>query len=260
MAKKINKEEFIQKAKKSHGDKYDYSKIFFKNIKEKIIIICPKHGHFEQRGDSHLTGNGCRKCALENLKNNNNGLKFIEKSKKIHGDRYDYSLVEYKKHNEKIKIICKEHGVFEQKPYYHASGYNCPKCFKLSTKDFIEKSKKIHKNKYDYTKTIYNGLEKKLTITCTEHGEFEQIASNHLAGKGCKKCSGKGLNNIEIINKFKSIHGNKYDYSLVDYEKINKKVRIICSKHGAFEQTPHGHLCGKGCQECSKNKKKQKID
>jgi hypothetical protein len=125
-----NTDKFVEKAKMIHGDKYDYSLVDYKNVKTKVKIICPDHGPFEQRPDSHLNGCGCFKCS--NIKTaNHNRLNidvFIEKAKIIHNNKYDYSLINYKNAKTKIKIICPEHGTFKQRPDCHLRGQGCPKC------------------------------------------------------------------------------------------------------------------------------------
>ena len=118
---------------------------------------------------------------------------FIEKSKAIHGDKYDYSLVDYQNQLIKVKIICKHHSIFEQKPKDHLNWRGCPICGgtykKYNTKGFIQKAKEIHGDKYDYSLVDYQNLSTKVKITCFEHGVFEQIADNHLRGSICPACS-----------------------------------------------------------------------
>jgi len=130
---------------------------------------------------------------------------------------------------------------------------------KYNTNEFIEKSIKIHGNKYDYSLVVYNGTRNKIKIICPEHGIFEQITNNHLNGRGCPKCVNcEKMNNDIFIKKSKKIHGDKYDYSLIDYKNRVNKIKIICSEHGIFEQIPYSHLRGNGCLECS-NLSKQKL-
>ena len=128
---------------------------------------------------------------------------FLEKAKKIHGNRYDYSLVEYISNKNKIKIICKEHGEFEQTPDKHInSKQGCPKCsvnYKLTTNDFIEKSKFIHGDKYDYSISKYKNANSNIEIICPIHGVFKQIANLHMSGSNCPICYGRNKNNDDII-------------------------------------------------------------
>ena len=124
------REQIIKKFKTVHGDKYDYSNVIFTKTTDKVIITCPEHGEFEQTPHAHLKGQGCPKCGLsKRIKSKtSNSEKFIEKAKKIHGDKYDYSKVNYITNKIKITIICPEHREFEQTPHGHLFGNGCPKC------------------------------------------------------------------------------------------------------------------------------------
>lgn len=125
-----NKESFVINAQKKHGSKYDYSKVIYVGNKDKIIIICSKHGEFLQRPNDHLTGYGCKKCQYEKTSKENKftNKEFIEKANKIHSNSYDYSLVKYNGYENKIIIICKKHGEFQQTPHSHLSGNGCRLC------------------------------------------------------------------------------------------------------------------------------------
>jgi len=116
---------------------------------------------------------------------------FIQKAKKVHVDRYDYSLVDYVDSKTNIKIICREHNyIFSQSPNKHLNGRGCPKCVgkNKTTEDFINKAKDVHKNKYEYSLTNYINSQTKVKIICSIHGVFEQDTSNHLSGQGCPVC------------------------------------------------------------------------
>ena len=119
-------------------------------------------------------------------------------------------------------------------------------------KKFIEKARKVHGDKYDYSKVVYVNALTKVKIICKMHGEFEQVPSYHLSGNGCQKCGGtKKLTIAEFIKRAKKIHGDKYDYSKVVYVNNHKKITIICSNHGEFEQRPYSHTQGQGCPKCA---------
>lgn len=198
MGVKLTTEEFIEKARNVHGDKYDYSLVDYKNIRSKIKIVCKKHGMFEQQADAHNNGQGCRKCYDENQRMSHQY--FIQNSIKKHKNEYDYSLVNYINNDTKIKIICKKHGEFEQTPANHLYyGNGCKICRNesqtLSTQDFIKKSNAIHDNKFNYSLVNYENLSKKVKIICPVHGEFLQLASNHVSGYGCPKCNSSKLEN-----------------------------------------------------------------
>ena len=257
MSRKLTIEEFIEKAKKVHGDKYDYSKVDYKNINTKVCIICSDHGEFKQAPNPHLRGRGCPRCGLKSSSELRRSSidDFVKKSREIHGDKYDYSKVCYKNTNTKVTIICPTHGEFEQKPSNHLQGQGCSKCsnkYKLTTKDFIKKSREIHDDKYDYSKVDYRNANAKVIIICPTHGKFEQTPHSHLLGNGCPKCSGNvKLTTMEFIEKAKEVHGDKYDYSKVEYKNAREKVCIICPKHGDFEQISNLHLQGSGCPKCA---------
>ena len=188
---------------------------------------------------------------------------FIAKSKEKHGDKYDYSLVEYKNTNSKVKIICIKHGEFEIRPSHHKNGVGCKKCSDelirynvLDTNKFIERSKQIHNDKFDYSLSVYTGIHKNIKIICKEHGVFEQLPNNHFKKLGCPKCSGiKKLTKEEFIERSNIIHGNKFNYDLVEYKNNSTKVKIICPIHGIFEQQPVSHMNNKsGCPNCLNSK------
>ncbi len=181
-----------------------------------------------------------------------NNEDFILKSKEVHGDKYDYSLTKYNKSSEKVMIICKEHGIFEQRASNHLMGRGCYLCKSTkmyNSQKFIELSNKIHKNKYDYKKIIYNGSHSKVIITCKIHGDFNQLPTNHLSGKGCSKCATEDsrINNFfDIVN---IVHNNKYKY-YNDYVNMRSKITINCKIHGDFKQRAKNHLIGQGCPIC----------
>lgn len=225
MPQKLTQEEFIEKARNVHADKYDYSKVEYVNSQTKVCIICPEHGEFWQTPNKHLQGHNCPKCAqLErNAKKTFKQIEFENRARSIHGMKYIYNA-DYKNITTKIKIICPIHGEFWQMPQKHLKGQGCPKCAieknkesqKLTHEDFINKAKLIHNDKYDYKKSTYDGYKTKLCIICPEHGEFWQSPDSHLSGHGCPKCGNQisvGENelgqiisnmtdsNIEIRNK-----------------------------------------------------------
>ena len=188
---------------------------------------------------------------------------FIQRAQAIHGNKYDYSKSVYTKRDEKVCIICPEHGEFWQRAGDHTKGHGCPKCKSdKSRKDqtdsittFIEKAKKVHGNKYDYSKVKYFNSKTPVIIICPEHGEFEQKPYSHVAGHGCRKCYNKTqYSDLErFIRSANEIHGSYYDYSKVIYTNSKTKVTVICPKHGEFEQSPNVHLSGHGCPLCAQS-------
>ena len=259
--KRLTTEEFIAQARKVHGDKYDYSKVEYKNAKTEVIIICPIHGEFKQRPDKHLRGHKCPKCHPLHKKTTE---EFIAQARKVHGDKYDYSKVIYKGALNKVIVICPIHGEFLVLPNNHLSGQGCRECYKDERKktieEFIAQARKVHGDKYDYSKVEYKNANTKVCIICPEHGKFWQTPANHLSGKGCKKCIGRYYaTNEEFIKDAKKVHGDKYDYSKVEYNGMFNDICIICPKHGKFYQKPIKHLEGQGCPICKQSHLENEI-
>ena len=257
--KKLTTEEFIQKAKVVHKEKYIYAKTVYINSRSKVIITCPIHGDFEQLANSHLQGQGCPKCNAKNIPITKK--QFILESKKTHGDKYDYSLVPKLPggHN-KIPIICPKHGIFYQTTYCHKKGQGCPQCAseqqskrqsytweKLKTK-FIT----IHDNKYNYSKVEYIDMNTPICIICPIHGEFWQKPSVHIRYAGCPKCkSSKGELLIgEILNSLKIPYITQYKIKInngnvfIDYMISFKNTQYFIEYNGEQHYIPIEHFGG----------------
>jgi len=196
---------------------------------------------------------------------------FIERAIAIHGDKYDYSLVDYKTAHTKVKIICSKHGVFEQKPMKHTQGQGCRLCSidtqhlsqRYDTDTFIKKAKSVHGDRYDYSKVQYSKSTVKVKIICSKHGAFEQVPTTHLRGGGCKKCA---LMYTAVVNKStkadfvrKAVltHGYVYDYTNSVFIADKKPIEIGCKKHGTFKQIPNNHTQGSGCPICGNQNSSQ---
>lgn len=192
---------------------------------------------------------------------------FIIRAVEVHGDKYDYSLVEYKSLKTKIIIKCDCGNIFEQQPATHIGikKAGCTPCgYKKATNaqirplnGVIKEANIIHNNKYDYSLiTDYKGLKIKVDIICPIHGLFKQPLSWHIIGKnGCPHCGGNiRLTIEEFISRSNKIHGDKYDYTKVSYINEKTKVIIICNIHGEFNQLPRAHSkLGHGCPKCAKD-------
>jgi hypothetical protein len=210
-------ENFINKAKNKFGNKFEYLNVNYVNSTTNIKIKCNIHDEFfYQRPAEHLRGKvGCNLCT-KNPKVNTEY--FINKSKLIHGDKYNYSLTNYINSFTKVKIICPTHGVFEQFPNNHYK-QNCPDCYDryLTNDSFINKSNSIHEYKYDYSNINYENSKNKIKIMCKEHGEFEQKPNDHISGKGCPKC---GVKYNQMEDELK-----EYVKSLdFEYDENTKKI------------------------------------
>ena len=178
---------------------------------------------------------------------------FINRSILVHGNKYDYSKVEYINNSTKVCIICPIHGEFWQTPHHHMRGHGCAKCGNSKRKtveEFINDAISVHGNKYDYSKVNYINNKTKVCIICPVHGEFWQTPHEHLSC-GCDKCSGTyKLSKEEFVERSICIHDNKYDYSKVNMINCETKVCIICPTHGEFWQSPSMHMSGQGCPFC----------
>lgn len=284
--KKKTTEEFIKEAKEIHGNSYDYSKVIYVNQLTEVCIICPIHGEFWQKPKNHLNGRGCPKCGRNKTQRCRvlGTDTFIEKAKKLHGDFYDYSKVDYVNSDIEVCIICPIHGEFWQKPCHHLTGCGCPKCRRHCEKP---KDEKCTHNKfsdgitfgniynqrygkgYDFSNCTYVNMNSILNVICPTHGEFSIRASYLMYnGRYCPQCAIEhkkkmfSSNTDEFVNKAKLTHGSeRYDYSLTKYINNKTKVKIIChekdsngNEHGVFEQTPANHLKNRGCPKCKSDK------
>ena len=189
--------------------------------------------------------------------------KFIEKANKRHNYKYDYSKVKYVNSITKVEVMCNEHGSFFVRPDAHIRKVGCSKCnggIKYTESEFIKKAKEKHNNFYNYDKVNYINSSTKVIINCQEHGDFKMNPRNHLIGQGCPICSGvKKKTTDEFIKESVLIHGDKYDYSMVEYFNNKTKVKIICPTHGEFYQAPKEHLKGHGCKGCSNFSKGEEM-
>lgn len=258
----IGIEAFIKRSISRFGDKFKYHKTLYTGQDNDLIITCPVHGDITISSRMHLKSkHGCNKCDYE-IPRLISQQKYIEKAKKVHGNIYDYSKVNFLNTTKKVEIICSTHGSFWQGLYDHtAKNTKCPKCShdntRLSQADFINKSRLLYGDKYDYNKVKYITNISMVTITCKKHGDFIQRAGSHLAGSECKICKRleQRRTTEEFIKNAKLIHGDKYNYSKVNYQGNKKHVEIICIKHGSFWQKPNAHLSSSsGCIFCSESK------
>lgn len=188
---------------------------------------------------------------------------FITKAKAIHGDKYDYSKVNYVGSRVKVLLKCNNCGKeFWQTPFCHLQGNGCTnKCRASQYWDlpsFIAKAKEVHGDKYDYSKAKYVNARSKVCIVCPEHGEFWQSPDSHTQGRGCPKCAHKKtqesfvLSRDEFIDRCNKVHGNKYDYSKVEFKNLHENITIICPVHGEFQQEANHHMRGSGCPKCAR--------
>lgn len=256
----MTKEEFIKKAKQVHGNKYDYSHVKLTILKNKVKIICPEHGEFEQEANSHLQGRGCPYCS---------GKKFhlesyIKKANQVWNNKYDYSKFVWNGISKKVCIICPQHGEFWQLPNNHLKGEcGCLECrgksknFTLldSLEELIKRSKEKFGDKFDFSKAVWKGSRKKLEIVCPIHGSFWAFPRQFTLNKyECPKCNSKiKYTTEEFINLCKKNHPDKnYDYSKVVYTHSTNKITVTCPIHGEFYPLATAFVSGQSdCPQCN---------
>lgn len=262
--------EFVRRATELHSGKYDYSHVVQpKDNKTKVDILCKQHGPFRQTFNSHLGGAGCPKCGFEEVsrKRTKSFDVFLREAKGIHGESYDYSLVQYANYSEKVQIVCRAcEGAFWQAPHNHISQkQGCPTCGALKSSlnrrtpidEFIRRSIEIHGPRYGYEKVIYRNALTKVILVCPEHGDFEQLPSQHVRGQGCRACGitrrtlASRNDTSWFVEEARKVHGDRFDYSETEYVTSADKVTYRCREHGEVRILPHGHLNGIGCPTCS---------
>ena len=267
---------FVEMAMLVHGSKYGYDKCPLEFYpKTKITISCPKHGDFALSARKHLSHIGCPKCRHERPWSSRRLTteEFIVASQQVHGDRYDYSETNYSWSRGPVTIICRIHGQFtvraDQHLYCGSRQGGCQKCAMTKRNDrmirdtpsFVKDAISVHGDRYDYSRSIYTRATDKLAIICPVHGEFWQTPIAHLYGHGCLDCSGKKRKSSEeFIQDAITVHGDKYDYSKVEYTNHNSSVTIGCPVHGWFVQKADIHLFGCGCQKCKASKGEMVVD
>lgn len=226
---------FIKKAENIHGKLYDYSKTIYIRSRNKVELICKIHGPFLLIAANHLNGSGCPRCS--NIRNNKfifTTNDFIKQSLLKHGNEYDYSKTQYISSSIKVVIICALHGPFNQYPYNHIKGANCPICAGRikDTTHFISKAKIVHSNFFDYSKTIYSSGKNKILILCPNHGPFEINPYEHLSGKGCYKCGRESVS-LKLSKSVNQLDKTTRDI-IYQFPSITSAVKFHC--HEQFKR------------------------
>lgn len=195
--RKLTTEEWINKARDKHENRYDYTKVKYKGKSIKVVIICPVHGEFSQTPDAHANrGDGCPKCRLDKLTTTTK--EFIKQANIVHNNKFSYKNTKYTLAGNKITVTCPEHGDFEVRANQHLAGQDCNKCSikhrTVTTEEFIQKSRLVHKDKYTYTSVNYITTLIKVKIICNKcNSVFKMRPSDHLGGAGCPSCAKTGF-------------------------------------------------------------------
>lgn len=269
--RKLTQEEVIARFRAVHGDKYEYLDPYI-NSATPIRIRCKKHDHiFEQTPVEHWRGHGCPICGREIVEASTRLTleEFIRRSNIVHNNYYDYSLSEYINGRTKTTIICPIHGPFEQTPEGHLAGQGCPDCGRtrrLTTEEFKKRVIAKFGDIFDLSEVDYKNNRTPVTITCDKGHRFERTPDEFMnSDYGCPICGNiaKGeaqrLSLEEFISKARVIHGDKYDYSKVEYVDCRTPVCIICPIHGEFWQKPMSHFAGYRCHSCNESHGEREI-
>lgn len=200
---------------------------------------------------------------------------FEAEAASIHSGKYDYSKAAYLNTHTPISIVCPSHGDFQQRPNRHLQGDGCPKCaLEKASLDrmknlghFLEMAYRTHGTRYSYERSIYSGINKAITITCKDHGDFVQRATDHIYNAaGCPSCGNliKGaykLRSLEdVVAEATQVHAGIYDYSKAIFVNITTKFEVICKRHGSFWVTPTNHIHRQsGCPNCKSSKPEERL-
>ena len=271
MATKITQEEYIRRVKEIYGDTYDLNNVSYEGKRQKISVVCPKHGVFEIYPMNFLKGVGCLQCFYE-AKHRNAMIQNIEKAKQIHNNYYDYSLVDLDKDNA-VTIICPIHGEFQQNMKDHLQGHGCPLCayetisekkkIKYTYEQLVNDGCDVHQNKYTYPVQDVRYLYDECTITCPIHGEFKQKINSHInERKGCPKCGldkfiGSQKYDLEKVNDLIKSNADKFkdiEFDILSYEKMTKPMEFKCKICGGVFKRPLTVFINENnkCIHCSK--------
>lgn len=268
MPKIITFEDFVRRAREKHHDKYLYDEKSFTGMKHTVSIYCKSCGvWFTQKAYSHVDGHGHRDCSFESSTVASRMTKDVFKDRvKEYEKYYVINIEDFKGYNKPINVRCAVCGkLFSNTPknILRGNGHHCPVCYKKESWDessIVELFHQIHGDKYTYPSFAYKNLRQRITIKCNTCGhKFPVSLNSHKNGHGCKKCHHRNLADTQrkSLEKFiadaKSIHGDLYDYSLVDYNGSKRYVKIICKRCGCtFPQKPEVHLGNKaGCPNCN---------
>lgn len=261
-------EELLKEIRNLYGDMFDLSKTKWNGSKKTFIVTCLKHGDISVRYDHFVTNKcGCKQCNIEKQKDDkwNN---YMEKSKTIHNEKYIYHKEDFINGTSPTRITCPIHGDFYMPMVRHIDlKQGCNKCYleskkgkyKHSLKEIVEKARSVHGEKYSYIN--YNGMGEKMDIICPIHGQFSQVAYDHLKGFGCEKCKFDKQTSTkeEFIEKIENKFPNKYDLSEVEYKNNHTYIKVGCKKHGFFYTTPSRLLMGSSCRKCNQSKLENEV-
>lgn len=276
MTRKKTTAEFISEAKSVHKDTYSYEHTVYVNCQTPVIVTCKIHGDFRISPLHHLYGKqGCKYCGIERRtkKRTKTLQKFIIDSKKVHGEKYDYSRVEYVNSFKEVEIGCPVHGYFWQKPIIHTTGHGCYDCGNDRIAEgkllpFDEYDRRVHEmygDKYTVVRESYVGVkDKPILVICDKHGEFEIGANGFVRGLSeCPTCGNDKVvifNDASAVEALKNKFGDLYDYTKVKFIDMYSDVEVGCPYHGSVYKSLRNFLQGNNlCPDCTYSHSKDEF-
>ena len=257
MARKLTTSEFIKRARKVHGELYDYTQVEYESAHKKVKIVCSIHGIFSQSPSNHLSGKGCNICGGSTPVTFN---EFVLRAHQLHGGRYSYDEVSFSNMRNKTKMSCKIHGEFWQEPYVHLRPNGCSKCAKQeelqkteSTRqaDFVDRLNDKFGMKITLKEDEYHAIDSELLFHCEYHGDFRATPRNVVYSKhGCSDCyKDERLKNTSYFENDDSFLSwvltqqeenelfKGYTFSLLRRERFQATIAAKCNdgKHAPYE-------------------------
>lgn len=224
---RLSQDEFMARLK-DQNTPYDLSLVAYKSMGDEIVLSCPEHGQFSARAGNILYNkSGCPECGRSRtgVASRRSFESYVEEARQVHGERFEYTGLEYRDAQAYLVILCKEHGQFKQQAYGHLKGIGCEKCSKpmYNLESFIKIASDVHNDLYSYSESTYTAALGKVTIICAKHGRFQQSPSSHINGQGCPACAKVGPSNaqVEILDYVKN-----YTDAISEYTIPNTRRRL----------------------------------
>lgn len=245
--------------KQLHGDLYDLTKVQYTGADNRVIADCKIHGEFSVEAKYFKSVRGCPRCGDARVgdRTRSNTEDFIEKAIATHGNKYNYSKVNYTNANNRVIVSCEEHGDFPITPYNHLQSKGCKRCAdekngllkRLTQDEVITRFLNKHGSRYDYPKVEYKGdAHGLLNIICKEHGLFVQSYANHNNGQGCPVCA-KEFNPRLKSGFIKSANSKSYASLYLikcygngeEFYKIGITTKPVRRRFGGKSQIPYDY-------------------
>ena len=244
----LTEKDFVDRAKSIYGDKFSYENVGFTGSQRPVTVTCKIHGDFTVRASYFLASRvDCELCAPVHRMT---PRRFLHKARETHGDLYDYSLAAPTKVSQKVQIICQKHGVFTQNVGCHIDGQGCPRCsyrYGIPPDEWIEKARQVHSGRYGYERTQYKSCRESVIVTCSEHGDYEVNASDHMRGADCRSCAPSGFDRSAPASLYILVAPGLVKIGITNRspEDRAKKINLSCDhnftvhKHWQFEVGEH---------------------